>query len=1074
MKYSPSINIEHNSVDELNYIVTPNSINVLGEIVNSFNAGIHSFNIIGSYGTGKSSFILALEKNLIEDTNLIIRNQGQFNGYKSFEFLNIVGDYAPLMKILNDKIDGGDVVESKNFFQTFEKYYNSIIDNGKFLFIMLDEFGKILEYASKNNPEKELFFLQKFAEYINNPNRNIILLTTLHQNFSSYAKNLTQEQRNEWTKVKGRFKEVVFNEPVEQLLYLAALRLEKESNQNINTSFKNIYDLAIESKFVSSSIPYDVAEKLYPLDLCAANALTLAIQRYGQNERTLFTFLEAQGDNSLTAFRSKKNRIYNLADVFDYIIYNFYSYLNEANSDSMNWTAMRVALERVEGTIDIDLVTDASKLVKTIGLLNLFGTAGIKIDKKRLVSYADFALDINNAEDIINLLSQFKIIRYAEYKSQYILFEGTDLNLEYEILKSSSIVPRSTDYIEKLRQNFNFRVTPAIACYYKKGTPRYFEYIISDIPISIEPEGETDGYINLLFTQDNLDNVIEASKNNHNAILYVYFLNTDDIINHIWQLDKYEYILNNVIIDKTDKVAIREIGNLIDYEKNLLNKAVQNNLFNSFNNTIWIYKGEKMSINSKVDFNKVLSFICDDIYTDTPRLINELMNKQKPSSAISLARINYLNALLENSEQKLIGFEEDKYPPERTIYMSLLYNTKIHRKVAGGFYELGRPSDETFIPLWNKSEAFLLSSIDSSKKIGEFIKILRNKPFKLKQGFIDFWIPTFLIIKKDDYSLYDSSGTYIPYINREVLDLLQKSPSEFTVKAYNVEGLKLDLYNKYREAISLGKEEFVSNSSFVETIRPFITFYKSLNNYAKNTKKFNNDKTRKFRDVIAKAKDPEKTFFEDLPEAMGFKNKSLVENQEFIHRYVELIQGVIRDLRSCYSGLIERIETAVIKDLHLKSKDFSLYKKELEQRYNNIKEHLLTNKQKAFFSRIISPMQDRISWYQSLSYIILDKQLENLLDEEEEYLIDNLLFLFNELTKYVEISENFTQSSDHYYRFELISDSGKISPQIITISTLEEEKRKDLEKEISNILTGDKNLDVSVLLDILKKKIGNE
>lgn len=1073
MKYSPSINIEHNRVDELNYIVTPNSINVLGEIINSFNTGVHSFNIIGSYGTGKSSFILALEKNLIEDTNLIIKNNGQFNGYKSFEFLNIVGDYAPLMKILNDRIDGGDIVESKNFFQIFDKYYNSILDKRKFLFIMLDEFGKILEYASKNNPERELFFLQKFAEYVNNPNRNIILLTTLHQNFSSYAKQLTQEQKNEWTKVKGRFKEVVFNEPVEQLLYLAALRLEKESNENKSTSFKKIYNLAIESRFVSSSIPYDVAEKLYPMDLCAANAMTLAIQRYGQNERTLFTFLEAKGDNSLSTFRNKKDRIFNLADVYDYIIYNFYSYLSEANSDSMNWTAMRVSLERVEGTIDTNLVGNASKLVKTIGLFNLFGTAGIKIDKNRLVSYANLALDIQNAEDIINLLSQFKIIRYAEYKSQYILFEGTDLNLEYEILKSSSIVPKSRDYIEKLRNNFNFRVTPAIACYYRKGTPRYFEYIINDSPIDIEPEGETDGYINLLFSQSNLDSVIHTSKNNENAILYVYFLNTEDIINHIWQLDKYDYILKNIIIDETDKVAIREIGNLIDYERSLLNKAVQKNLFNS-SNTIWIYKGERILIDSKVDFNKTLSFICNDIYTNTPRLINELMNKQKPSSAISLARINYLNALLENSEKKLIGFEGDKYPPEKTIYMSLLYNTGIHRKVTGGFYELGRPIDESFIPLWEKSEAFLFSSVESPKKIGEFIKILRSKPFKLKQGFIDFWIPTFLIIKKDDYSLYDSNGTYIPYINREVLDILQKSPSEFTLKAYNVEGLKLDLYNKYREAISLGKEEFVSNSSFVETIRPFITFYKSLNNYAKNTKKFNNDKTRKFRDVIAKAKDPEKTFFEDLPEAMGFRNKSLVENQEFIHRYVELIQGVIRDLRSCYSGLIERIETAVINDLHLKSKDFSLYKKELEQRYSNIKEHLLTNKQKAFFSRIISPMQDKVSWYQSLSYIILDKQLENLLDEEEEYLIDNLLFLFNELTKYVEISENFTQSSDHYYRFELISDSGKISPQIITISTSDEKKRKVLEKEISNLLTGDKNIDVSVLLDILKKKIGNE
>ena len=61
MKYIPSINIAQTTFDPNSYIVTQNAIKVIGNIVNSFNAGIHSFNIIGSYGTGKSNFILALE-----------------------------------------------------------------------------------------------------------------------------------------------------------------------------------------------------------------------------------------------------------------------------------------------------------------------------------------------------------------------------------------------------------------------------------------------------------------------------------------------------------------------------------------------------------------------------------------------------------------------------------------------------------------------------------------------------------------------------------------------------------------------------------------------------------------------------------------------------------------------------------------------------------------------------------------------------------------------------------------------------------------------------------------------------
>lgn len=63
-------------------------------------------------------------------------------------------------------------------------------------------------------------------------------------------------------------------------------------------------------------------------------------------------------------------------------------------------------------------------------------------------------------------------------------------------------------------------------------------------------------------------------------------------------------------------------------------------------------------------------------------------------------------------------------------------------------------------------------------------------------------IPIFLIIKKEDYALY-SNETYIPNLNKEVLDLLQRNPSDFQIRTFAVEGIRLDLFNKYREAINL-------------------------------------------------------------------------------------------------------------------------------------------------------------------------------------------------------------------------------------------------------------------------------
>jgi hypothetical protein len=58
-------------------------------------------------------------------------------------------------------------------------------------------------------------------------------------------------------------------------------------------------------------------------------------------------------------------------------------------------------------------------------------------------------------------------------------------------------------------------------------------------------------------------------------------------------------------------------------------------------------------------------------------------------------------------------------------------------------------------------------------------KKLSSQPYKIKAGFLDFWIPTYLYIKRQDYSLYGENGAYIPEVNIEFFELLQKHPNEY-------------------------------------------------------------------------------------------------------------------------------------------------------------------------------------------------------------------------------------------------------------------------------------------------------
>lgn len=1071
--FSLSANIEYGFPADAQYIVTPNGEKAVQNIINDYNSGIHSFTIIGTYGTGKSSFLLALEEDL-KNTNKEkkLLNPKNLSDSSSFEFLNIVGDYTELSVLLGRALrsDGN----SQSILDRLKDYYNQLKKQGKFLLIVIDEFGKILEHTAKNNPEQELYFLQKLAEFVNVPTREILLLTTLHQNFGAYSRNFNETQKNEWAKVKGRFKEITFVEPIEQLLFLAARQINDKRTEKHRKHIESLFNLAIETKFISKYFSLETAQTLNPLDSFSAFAITAAIQRYGQNERSLFSFLFARGSNSFSEFKSDTNLTYNLACVYDYITYNFYSYLKDANMDSMSWNSMQVAVERVEG-IDWDnekQMANAIKIVKSIGLLNLFGFASFMMDEKQMSAYAHLAMAIDDAECIINKLQKFRIIRYAKYKKRLLLFEGTDIDLELEIKKAGAIVAKPVSFIDDLRCFINKRISPVKAHYYHKGTPRYFSYEIRDNVVDMVPSGDIDGFIELVFSvkSNSIDSIKTISAETDHAVIYVYFNDTEKIIDHLYSIKKYEYILTKVLIDRdADRVAYSEIQKLKEHEEVLLNKSVLEALFTYKNNVTWIFNGEEQSVLSHRDFNRLLSTVCDKVYSKTPVMINELFNKHKLSSAISTARKNYLTALVNHYNEEDLGFEREKFPPEKTIYYSLLKSTGLH--TGTGFSDMPTGS---IVELWNECTTFLKSTVNRPRKISELIKKLSVQPFKLKQGFIDFWIPTFLFIKRQDYALYDANnGAYIPNVDMLFFDLLQKHPADYSIKAFEVDGVKVDFFNQYRRLVKLEDEFSITTQSFIDTIKPFLFFYKNLNEYTKQTRKFTHISTMRFRDVLANAKDPEMAFFEDLPDALGF-NKNIKQNND-IEEYGNIIQEAIRELRSCYTQLIDRIENRLVDGLGLVSADYSEYITEVRHRLSNIKLTLLTSKQKEFYHHVMTEYDNRTLWFQSICYPILEHKLESLRDDEEDKLAEDLVYLFRSCEKYADISKKQVADKDVAYSFDLVSNIGtNIRTQTYILPEKDKMRVAIQEEEISKLLSGNENVDICTLLNILNKKMNNK
>jgi len=1065
-KFTPSTNIIRDFKRDLNYITTPNAIAVANQIFNDYNRGIRSLNIIGSFGTGKSSFFWALQQSLKGDKQYFNIKGSQ---YSKVDILNLIGEYKSIIEVLSGYFNIGQRrPDNAAIFSEIYNRYHDLRSENPLLVIFIDEFGKFLEYAANNEPERELYFIQELAEFVNNSDYNILLLTATHQNFDAYAIALSTVQRLEWTKVKGRFREITFNEPVEQLLYLASEHLiQKRLDKQKMEIIKQVLSVARDSQAfkINQDFANEIGLKLFPIDFFAANVLAITLQKYGQNERSLFSFLESTDLTGIESFRKTNDLFYNISNVYDYLLFNFYSYLNSRyNPDFASWSAIKISLEIAERSFDEE-VTPYFKLLKTIGLISITASNGSDLGIKFLSDYASICLGIKDTARLIDNLEKKKIIQYRNYNKRYVLSEGTDLDITSALIEAESKVTNIIDLVTLLKREYQLPPIYAKSYSYLTGTPRLFEFIISSYPINEVPYNEIDGFINLIFNdQIDVQEIKERSKLQEEAIIYGYYQNSKTIRNQLFEIEKTRKVIDE---NTDDRVAIKELNNILVHQQNLLNHYILSNLYSEVSEIKWIFKGEEKIVKSKKDFNKLLSQICFEVYSKTPVFKNELVNKHKISSAVQTAKNNFIVALTNRWNKPDLGFESYKFPPEKTIYLTLLKENGIDLYSDTIDCKVEVDANSSFIDLWNFSEGFLYSARLKRKPISDFIEPLNRKPFKLKQGLIDFWIAIFLFIKREDYALFDENG-YIPYLTNEVLGLVIKYPEKYEIKAFDIDGIRLNLFNSYRLLINQNEQARIGNQSFIETIKPFLTFYRNLPEYTKTTKRLKKE-TISIREAISNAKDPEKVFFEDLPNALNY-NIELLQNSHYnLQYYINSLQESVRELRLAFDNLIIRFEDFILSEFIGEQLPFDEYKQKFQFRYKGLKRHLCLPYQKAFVQRIDSQLDDRKAWLSSLAQSVIGKALDSIKDEEELILYDKFKSLILELDSLSNISRTeIDEENEDILGVELSSFVDGIQKKMVRLPKTKRKEVSYIETLIKENLSGDKTLNIAAVINVLK------
>lgn len=1051
--YSLSSNIAHDTMGCTQYVVTPNAQQAAQRIVQDFREGKRAFHLVGTYGTGKSTFLLQFERDLQgRGGALLVGTAAKWCGTKGCAVLNVVGEYVALAQLLCRALEQTHHVAhtpadvSTLALQWLEEYYAKVAARNELLVIAIDEFGKTLEHAAQHEVESELFFVQQLAEWCNAPHRNVMLLLSMHQHFATYGAQLRERDRQEWKKVQGRFSEIEFKEPPEQLLLLAVQTMPRTGDVPQRT-VDALFSVARESYLANAMFTTEVATRLFPLDACAAVVLTRALQRYGQNSRSIFSLLHERGEGSLRDFEGKERRCYSLNEVFLYLTTHFRSALHEAHADALGWQAMQLATERVE-TADWPSHTqlvDAVKVVRTIGLLHLFGGGGLKMNHELLARYLEWSMDMAGASAVLHSLVQRRIIRFADYRGHYVLFEGTDFNIEGEVAKATTMVEQPTALADEIAHYLPETLISVRAHSYRTGTPRTFVQRCVSAPHDWQPEGATDGFLQLVVSTgtDVLAQVKTVSAATKHANVYVVCQSVEEIVAHLHRIKVYHHVLNDVIKDRSDRVAVRELEQQLQHEHELLQQHLQS-LLTMEQKVVWVYGGREATVEDHRALQELLSRVCDEVYPFTPVVRNELVNRHKLSSNISTARVKFLQAMLAHEHEADFGMESSKFPPEKTIYRALLHETGLHAE--GGFHDA--PTAESILPLWRASDDFLRSTTEKPRTVAELQAVLAAAPYKAKQGLLDFWIPTFLFMRRLDFSLFGREGKYLRELNMECLELMKKYPAEFSLKAYAESGVKIDLFNQYRKFLQLDTTANVDGEKFIETIKPFFFFYRHLNDYAKRTQRFDHRSTLVFRQVLAQAKDPEQAFLEDMPLALGFDPEAQ-QRDDFVRSYSAMIAQAVHELKHCYTALIDRIEAQLVAHLEWEHSAYVDYVADLRERWQPMLQPLLSPEQKNFVGHAMAQFERRTDWYQSIAFSVLGKPLLQLTDAEEQPLIQQLVYLFEECEAKAVLS-----------RAMQLDAPEKKSEQVAV-----------LERNISALLTGHVAIDRKALVKLLKQQL---
>ena len=748
--------------------------------------------------------------------------------------------------------------------------------------LIIDELGKLFEYAARYPQHGDVYVLQELAEHVaRSHDAPAILVGLLHQSFEEYGHHLDQGTRREWSKIQGRFGDVAFLEPADQVVRMVAQAINVKESRRPRGFKKRVERMVAAAAQGGVSPPgmsagefKRVATAAYPLHPLTLVALPYIFRRFAQNERSLFSYLSSLEPYGFQEFikqrpmRGNVTEFVRLHDLFDYFTSNFGLGLYR-QPQALRWLEAADVLERKD-----DLSVPHQNVVKTVGVLNALGQFSHLSASAEMISLAvqDTAPPDDALQRVLGDLREASVLTFRNYNRSYRIWEGSDVDIEERIAEGERRTQQTLGLADSIREFLPSRPMVARRHSFETGALRTFEVLYVDSVEAIDEvfgaATDMDGKVIVCLAESTTlgeQMRMRAEQGHATSNVFAIPQQIGELRGIVTELGAMRWVWDNTPELRDDRVARREISLRITEAEQLLQRNLHGLIDPRPEPTgsgcVWYHAGEGQEVASPADVSHLLSEVYDRVYDQSPRIRNELIVRRTLSSAAAAARRNLIEAMLLRADQPNLGIEG--YPPERSIYESVLKATGIHKKRKDGSWGFAAPSrsaKHNLLPSWKQFTNLVFKRQPEPLPLDELFAELAAPPYGALDGLHPVILCAFMMVHPNETTLY-REGTFLPEPGVADFEVLMRRPELFAVAGSRVKGGRAAVVE--RLAKGLGVE-----AATVPIVRSLFRMVKKLPDFAWNTRQLSTE-TLALRDAFHNAKSPEQFLFVHVPEAFG-------------------------------------------------------------------------------------------------------------------------------------------------------------------------------------------------------------